>query len=49
MEKYQNESWGIEWEGVDWILLTQDRDQWRALVNTIMNLRVPLKMGNFLT
>jgi hypothetical protein len=28
-------------EGVDWIRLAQDRDQWRAVVNTVMNLRVP--------
>jgi hypothetical protein len=26
---------------VDWILLAQDRDRWRVLVNTVMNLRVP--------
>jgi hypothetical protein len=26
--------------GMDWIDLAQDRDQWRALMNTIMNLRV---------
>jgi hypothetical protein len=31
----------IEWDGVDWIELGQDRDQWKALVNTVMNLRVP--------
>jgi hypothetical protein len=27
--------------GMDWIDLAQDKDQWRALVNTVMNLRVP--------
>jgi hypothetical protein len=28
-------------DGMDWIDVAQDRDQWRALVNTVMNLRVP--------
>jgi hypothetical protein len=27
-------------EGVDWIQLAQDRDRWRAVVNTVMNIRV---------
>jgi hypothetical protein len=30
----------IGWDGVDWIDLAQDRDRWRALVNTVMNLQV---------
>jgi len=37
------------WEIVDWMHLAQDRYQWWALVNTVMNLRVPWKARNFLT
>jgi len=29
----------IGWEGIDWMHLAQDRDQWRALVNRVTNLR----------
>jgi hypothetical protein len=31
----------IGWDGMNWIDLAQDRDQWRALVNTVMKLQVP--------
>jgi hypothetical protein len=31
----------IGWGGMDWFALAQDRDQWRVLVDTVMNLRVP--------
>jgi hypothetical protein len=31
----------IGWDDMDWIDLDKDRDQWRALVNTVMNLQVP--------
>jgi hypothetical protein len=31
----------IAWDGIDWIHLAQDRDQWRSLVNTVLNVRVP--------
>jgi hypothetical protein len=31
----------IGWDGMNWIDLAQDRDQWRAIVNTVMNLLVP--------
>jgi hypothetical protein len=31
----------IGWDGTDWVYLAQDMDKWRALVNTVMNLRAP--------
>jgi predicted membrane protein len=33
----------IEWDDVDWIDMSQDRDQWRALVNTVLNLSISIK------
>jgi hypothetical protein len=39
--KYKKDLREIGWDGMDWIDLVQDRDQWRAFVNTVMKLRVP--------
>jgi hypothetical protein len=39
----------IGWDGMDWIDLAQDRNQWRALVNTVTNLRVLKNAGKFLS
>jgi len=39
----------IGWEGVGWIDLAQDKDQWRAIVNTAMDLWVLYKAENFVT
>jgi hypothetical protein len=38
----------MEWIGIDWIDMSQDKDGWWALVNKVMNLRVSQNVGNFL-
>jgi hypothetical protein len=35
----------IGWDGVHWIDMALDRDQWSALVNMVLNLRVPVLEG----
>jgi len=38
----------VECGGMDWIELAEDKDRWHALVNTVINVWVPSKEGNFL-
>jgi hypothetical protein len=40
---------GIGWGGTEWIELAQNRDRWRALVNTVMNLHIQYHVGKFLS
>ena len=37
----------IWWEGVKWIIVTEAKDQWKAVANTLINHRVPEKSGNY--
>jgi hypothetical protein len=39
----------VGWSDVDWIGVAQDRNRWRALVNSVLNLRVPLNAGKLLS
>jgi hypothetical protein len=41
MDNIKMELREIRWGGMDWTALSQDRDQWRAPVNTVMSIRVP--------
>jgi hypothetical protein len=39
----------LEWGGIDWIDLAQDRDQFRVLLHTVMNVRLPQNFGEILS
>jgi hypothetical protein len=46
MENIKMDVREIGCDGMDWIDLAQDRDQWRALVNTVVNLQFHKMMGS---
>jgi hypothetical protein len=48
-KKHKMDPHEVGWGDMDWNDLAQDKDRWRALVNAVMNLRVPQNAGNFLT
>ena len=48
LDNIKTDKQDVGW-GIDWIILVQNRERLRALVNAVMNLRVPYKAGNFLT
>jgi len=39
----------IVWDGIDWSDVTQEREKWPAVVNTVMNIRLTKNAGIFLT
>jgi hypothetical protein len=41
VDKFKVDLKDIQWHGMNWIDLAQDRDQWRAVMNMVMNLWVP--------
>jgi hypothetical protein len=45
-DEFSGSGMGVD---MDWIDLAQEWDRWRALANTVMNLRVPQNAGNFLS
>jgi hypothetical protein len=47
--RWNNNIKEIGWVGIEYIRLAQDRYQWRALVDTVMNLRVPQNFEKFLS
>jgi hypothetical protein len=48
VDNYKVDLREIEWSGMYWIDVAQDRDQWRALVNKVMNFRFSQNCVNFL-